>query len=237
MAPSVETNSGVAAAITLVEGQLSQLEEQKAALESELERVAAYVTSLRVALDGLLAADAALRPSVGTTAEPATPPPVSAEDAPAAAEPEPAGAAAGPLPAADEPEPKKATRRRAPATQAAPAKRAARKPRGTTPAAAEAGAGPAESKPKARIAKKTPAKKSASPAPAAPTAPKRSRGIADDVLNALAAAGKPVRAGEVSATLSPGSTDDNVRTTLERLVKAGRAQRAGRGLFQALPTG
>ncbi|MGY0466579.1 prephenate dehydrogenase [Kitasatospora sp. cg17-2] len=239
MATSVETNSGVATAITLVEIQLVGLLKQQAALEGELERVTGYVTSLSVALDGLRAADAALQPAVGVTVEPSAPVLVPAEEAPAAEEPEPVEAAAGPRPAADEPAQKKATRRRVPApaaaaTEAAPAKRAGRKPR-TTAAATEAAA-PAESRPKTRTAKKTAAKKSASPAAGAPATAKRSRGTADDVLSALATAGRPLRAGEVSAALGAGATDDNVRATLERLVKAGRAQRAGRGLFEALPS-
>ncbi|MFF2618751.1 prephenate dehydrogenase [Kitasatospora sp. NPDC058046] len=235
MATSVETNSGVATAITLVEVQLAELEKQKAALEGELERVTGYVTSLSVALDGLRAVDAALQPVVVATVGPSAPVLMPAEEAQAAEEPEPVEAAAGPLPAADKPAQKKATRRRvsAPAaatTETAPAKQAARKPR-TTTAATEAAA-PAKSKPKARTGKKTAAKKSAS---AAPTTAKRARGIADDVLSTLAAAGRPLRASEVSAALGADNTDDNVRTTLERLVKAGRAQRAGRGLFEALP--
>ncbi|MFE2728777.1 hypothetical protein [Kitasatospora sp. NPDC059327] len=239
MATSVETNSGVATAITAVEVQLAQLEGQRASLEAELERVAGYITSLRVALDSLCAVAASLKPAVGTTAGPAVPALLSAEEAlPVAEEREPAEVASGLLPAVDEPAPRKTTRRRVPApsaatTEVAPAKRAARKPRKTTEVTAEA-APLAESKPKARSTRKTAAKKTASPAPAAPAAAKRPRGIADGVLSALTAAGKPLRAGEVSAALGADSTDDNVRATLERLVKAGRAQRAGRGLFEVL---
>ncbi|MEV0192218.1 hypothetical protein AB0I39_27255 [Kitasatospora purpeofusca] len=239
MATSVEANSGVATAITLVEIELAELEKQRASLASELERVAGYVTSLGVALDGLRAAEAALKPAVGATVEPSAPANVPADEAPPAQEPAPIEADTVSLPAVDEPAPKKATRRRAPApeaatTEAAPAGRAARKPR-TATAAAEAAA-PAEARPKARTTKKTTAKKSAPPPSAAATPAKRSRGIADDVLSALAAAGRPLRAGEVSATLGADNTDDKVRATLERLVKAGRAQRAGRGLFEALPS-
>ncbi|MFJ8437235.1 prephenate dehydrogenase [Kitasatospora sp. NPDC094019] len=237
MATSVEANSGVATAITLVEIEIAQLETQRAALEAELERVAGYATSLSVALDGLRAAEAALQPAVGATVEPSTPTLVPAGEAPAQ-EPEPVEDAAEPLPAADEPAQQKATRRRVPApatatTEAAPAKRTVRKPR-TTTAATEATA-PAGNKPKTRTAKKTAGKKTTPPAPAAPTPAQRSRGIADDVLSALATAGRPLRAGEVSTALGADSTDNNVRTTLERLVKAGRAQRAGRGLFETLP--
>ncbi|MFE7529514.1 hypothetical protein ACFU7Y_27890 [Kitasatospora sp. NPDC057542] len=75
----------------------------------------------------------------------------------------------------------------------------------------------------------------AKPAPQAAAAPQASR-TADAVVNFLATAGEPVRARDVALALGREDTPNAVnavRTALERLVKASRAQRVGRGLYTA----
>ncbi|MET8629632.1 hypothetical protein ABZW30_38885 [Kitasatospora sp. NPDC004669] len=75
----------------------------------------------------------------------------------------------------------------------------------------------------------------AKPAPQAAAAPKAPR-TTDAVANFLATAGEPVRARDVALALGREDTPNAVnavRTALERLVKASRAQRVGRGLYTA----
>ncbi|WP_033354543.1 type IV toxin-antitoxin system AbiEi family antitoxin domain-containing protein [Kitasatospora aureofaciens] len=73
---------------------------------------------------------------------------------------------------------------------------------------------------------------------AAPAPRRRTTGAtSDSVLGVLADAQGPVRAREVTARLGIEESADNVnavRTMLERLAKAGRAQRPGRGLYAKL---
>jgi hypothetical protein len=99
-----------------------------------------------------------------------------------------------------------------------------------------------------RAPKRTPAKKTANPKRAKAEAPKKAEaltvvtdeqggGLTEQVLNVLAdAGGDAVRARDVAQVLgrddSPGSINA-VRSTLDRLVATSRADRAGRGLYQA----
>ncbi|MGW2375388.1 type IV toxin-antitoxin system AbiEi family antitoxin domain-containing protein [Kitasatospora sp. NPDC001683] len=73
---------------------------------------------------------------------------------------------------------------------------------------------------------------------AAPVPGRRTTGAtSDSVLALLADAQEPLRAREVIARLGIEESADNVnavRTMLERLAKAGRAQRPGRGLYAKL---
>jgi hypothetical protein len=65
----------------------------------------------------------------------------------------------------------------------------------------------------------------------------RRRTDATSVLAALAAATAPLRARDVTLALGLADATGNVnavRTMLERLVKADRAQRPGRGLYAPL---
>ncbi|MFI9325195.1 type IV toxin-antitoxin system AbiEi family antitoxin domain-containing protein [Kitasatospora aureofaciens] len=87
--------------------------------------------------------------------------------------------------------------------------------------------------------KKTAAKKTAERSEkAAPAPARRTTGAtSESVLAVLADAQGPLRAREVSARLGieeSAGTVNAVRTMLERLVKAGRAQRPGRGLYAKL---
>ncbi|MFH9355629.1 type IV toxin-antitoxin system AbiEi family antitoxin domain-containing protein [Kitasatospora sp. NPDC017646] len=73
---------------------------------------------------------------------------------------------------------------------------------------------------------------------AAPAPGRRTTGAtSDSVLSVLADTQAPLRAREVTARLGIEESADNVnavRTMLERLAKAGRAQRPGRGLYARL---
>ena len=58
----------------------------------------------------------------------------------------------------------------------------------------------------------------------------------DGVVECLAKAGSPMRAGEVNKQLGREETAGSVnavRTALERLAKASKVRRVGRGLYQA----
>ncbi len=88
-----------------------------------------------------------------------------------------------------------------------------------------------------------PVQTGAEPAPdksetAAPAPRRRTTGAtSDSVLSVLADTPGPLRAREVTARLGVDESADTVnavRTMLERLTKAGRAQRPGRGLYARL---
>ncbi|MBD3002834.1 MULTISPECIES: prephenate dehydrogenase [unclassified Streptomyces] len=71
------------------------------------------------------------------------------------------------------------------------------------------------------------------------TTSERSTGLSDSVLAALRKAGRPMRASEVNEALGRDETRTNVnsvRNTLERLRSSDRAQRSGRGLYEATAT-
>jgi hypothetical protein len=64
----------------------------------------------------------------------------------------------------------------------------------------------------------------------------RAKGLTDGVVKILEEAKSAMKAGEVNQALGRPDTSgqiEAVRGTLERLVKTSRAQRAGRGLYQA----
>ncbi|MFJ9847106.1 hypothetical protein ACIRYZ_43130 [Kitasatospora sp. NPDC101155] len=223
MATTFNLHAGVASSIAQVETHLAELQQRKASLEAELTQVGSYIDAMNAALHALrsVPTESPQAPADDTTVS-------------AAAPEEPVKASGEPGPAAEETASKKAAARRRPAARAAagggPSKRAARSPRKAVAAAVEAA--PATSEPTAKTSKKTTATKKAAAAPA-----QRSRGVADEVLAALASAGTPLKAGEITAAIGRDDTSNNVanvRATLERLVKAGRAQRSGRGLFVAL---
>ncbi|MFD9126576.1 type IV toxin-antitoxin system AbiEi family antitoxin domain-containing protein [Kitasatospora sp. NPDC059571] len=117
------------------------------------------------------------------------------------------------------------------------------------PAAGGAGSADLEEQAAAPV-KKTAARKKATPtaapaddahpaakggtAPARSVAGRRRLTDASKVLDVLAGSEGPLRAGEVSSRLGLDGQNgavDAVRTTLERLTKAGRVQRTGRGLY------
>ncbi|MFI8460973.1 type IV toxin-antitoxin system AbiEi family antitoxin domain-containing protein [Kitasatospora sp. NPDC085464] len=129
-----------------------------------------------------------------------------------------------------------------PAEKAAPAKKTTAKK-----AAAKKTAGGARPRTTAKRTAATrntgPVGTGAEPAPevsekAASVPGRRTTGATSEtVLAVLADAQGPLRARELTARLGIGESADNVkavRTMLERLAKAGRAQRPGRGLYAKL---
>ncbi|MGW4823103.1 hypothetical protein ACWEP4_30010 [Streptomyces sp. NPDC004227] len=112
---------------------------------------------------------------------------------------------------------------KAAATPAAP-KTAGRKKTGTT-----------SQRPASRTAKKAaPRAKAAGKKKAAPA--KRAKGLTDGIVEVLSKAKSAMKAGEINQALGRPETAgqiEAVRGTLERLVKAAQAQRAGRGLYEA----
>ncbi|MFF4828605.1 hypothetical protein ACFY20_37800 [Streptomyces sp. NPDC001312] len=112
------------------------------------------------------------------------------------------------------------------ATTAAP-KTAGRKKTGTT-----------AQRPASRTAKKAaPRAKAAGKAGKEKAAPaKRPKGLTDGIVEILSKAKSAMKAGEINQALGRPETAgqiEAVRGTLERLVKAAQAQRAGRGLYEA----
>ncbi|MFE5584125.1 hypothetical protein [Kitasatospora sp. NPDC056531] len=112
---------------------------------------------------------------------------------------------------------------------------AAKVPRARTRGAAKAR--PVTGRKRAEADKPTRARRTgkAKPAPQAAAAPRAPRAT-DAIANFLATAGEPVRARDVALALGREDTPNAlnaVRTALERLVKASRAQRVGRGLYAA----
>jgi hypothetical protein len=200
-------HDGVGSTIALLERELPALQEQQVRLETELAGVTGRLEAVRAALDSLrsLAAAPLLQEALATPAG--------------------ASAAAGGAPEAatrveEAPRTRTAAKGRARKSAPAPArKRGAKK----------VAAAPAEKPAKAR--KTSPAK--SAPAAAAP----RAGGLTNAIVDYLAAAGSPVRAGDVAQALGrddSASAVNVVRTSLERLTKAGRAERVGRGLYQAV---
>ncbi|GGV04430.1 type IV toxin-antitoxin system AbiEi family antitoxin domain-containing protein [Kitasatospora aureofaciens] len=150
------------------------------------------------------------------------------------------------------------TAKKAAGKKAAPAKKTAAKK--ATPATRAAGKKAAPAKKtvvkkttdgaRPAAAKKTAAAKGAGPVRTGAEPPTAKRGTAapaprrrttgatsETVLAVLADAQGPLRAREVTARLGIEESADNVnavRTALERLTKAGRAQRPGRGLYAQL---
>jgi hypothetical protein len=199
------THDGVGSTIALLERELPALQEQQARLETELAAVSSRLEAVGAALDSLrsLAAAPLLQEAPAT---------------PAVAE------AAGDVleaatPVEETPRTRTAAKGRPRKSVPAPARRRGAK---------RAAAAPAEKPAKAR--KTSPAK--STPAAAAP----RAGGLTNAIVDHLAAAGGPVRAGDIAQALgrdeSPSAVNA-VRTSLERLTKAGRAERVGRGLYQA----
>ncbi|MGX1887409.1 hypothetical protein [Streptomyces sp. NPDC055287] len=124
------------------------------------------------------------------------------------------------------------------ATAPATARRKARKAptdakrKAPTATAKEQKRRPAEKATQPKSMKTKPAKKTAPAAPA-----KESGGLTEQIVAVLAKSGQsPVRARDVAQALGRDETTSSinaVRSTLDRLIATSRAQRAGRGLYQA----
>lgn len=254
MTTAFGTHNGMASTIELLQAELPQLESRQQALEKDLAAVSERLESVRTALRSLQAL--ATVPSQGTPAAPAEPAaeavhaPAAADasaSAPAAEPAAPAKPAASSEPAADEAPAKAAGRRR---KAPVPAPRAVDGDATTGDAATEdapavkkpgrrrAGGAAKTQRPAGRAAKPAASKPAAGPAakPAKPTAAKRAVGLMDGVMECLSKSAEPMRAGEVNKILGREQTAGSinaVRTALERLAKASRVERVGRGLYRS----
>ncbi|MEU9048529.1 MULTISPECIES: type IV toxin-antitoxin system AbiEi family antitoxin domain-containing protein [unclassified Kitasatospora] len=239
--------------IAQLEAELPGIETRRRRLEDELTAAVARENAVRGAIQSLQAL-AGLPASQGTTAVGT----IRAEaDAIAGVRPQQLAAEAGAAPDRGGEPAEKATARtgtvtktakKTTAKKAAPAKKAtAKKAAPAKKAAAEktsGSAGPRTAAKKAAATRNTgPVRTGAEPATersetVAPAPGRRATGAtSESVLGVLAGAQGPLRAREVIARLGIEESADNVnavRTMLERLVKAGRAQRPGRGLYAKL---
>ncbi|MBD0694114.1 hypothetical protein [Streptomyces sp. CBMA123] len=245
--------------IAQLEAELPGIEARRRRLEDELTGAVARENAVRGAIQSLQAL-AGLPASQGTTAVGT----IRAEaDAIAGVRPQQLAAEAGAAPdRGGEPAEKATTRtgtvtktaKKTTAKKAAPAKKAAAKKAAPAKEAAPAKKAAAKktsgsARPRT-AAKKTaatrntgPVRTGAEPAPeksetAAPAPGRRTTGAtSESVLGVLAGAQGPLRAREVMVRLGIEESAGNVnavRTMLERLAKAGRAQRPGRGLYAQL---
>ncbi|MFI9322611.1 hypothetical protein ACIGXI_22915 [Kitasatospora aureofaciens] len=241
--------------IAQLEAELPGIEARRRRLEDELTDVVARENAVRGAIESLRAlAEPSSSPDTAPAGNTRAEADAIAGDRPQkiAAEAE-AEAEAGPDRGAEPA--KKATTRTATATKtakktakktpakkttvkkAAPAKKAAAKK-------ATEGARPRTAAKKTAAARAAgPVRTSAEPTPeksetAAPASRRRTTGAtSESVMGVLASAQGPLRAREVIARLQIEESAGNVnavRTMLERLAKAGRAQRPGRGLYAKL---
>ncbi|MGI5401343.1 hypothetical protein ACQEVG_18215 [Streptomyces sp. CA-135486] len=234
MTTTANTPTSITATTALLEEELPRLEEHQQMLEKELASVTDRLGSVRTALAALQAlsttahlltpaSDAETVPPPASSADAETvsdspAPPVTAQESntsdgtPAA----PGGSGTG----------ASAARRKAPAKKAAAQKQSRR------PAKKSASAKPAKAPKTAKPAKTTTAKSTART-----VAPAESGGLTEQVMAVLSkSGGKALRARDVAEALGRDDTlnDINtVRSTLDRLVATSRAQRAGRGLYQA----
>ncbi|MGW2542491.1 hypothetical protein ACWC5I_16840 [Kitasatospora sp. NPDC001574] len=248
------TDNGVGSTIALLEEQLPAVLERRRRAEEDVATAAREEEAITKALEGLrLLAGTPLGGQREPLADELTPDPAeaAADDHDSAAttdtpqaEPSPV-TPAPPIPAARTPRKAAARKSAVPKAAASPvqeaktsvprAKKIAKKvAKDTGPAAAKQAstASPAAPK-KTAPAGRTPAE------PAEPAAGGRRQEVeADAVLTVLAQATEPLRAREVTERLGLDTLQGNIntiRTKLERLAKAGRAQRPGRGLYTVVP--
>lgn len=223
------TDSSVGSTRALLEARLPAVRERRRQLEDALAATVAQENAITAVLEGL---DALVGVPIGgpdraagTDAQDADEPPAAVQDTAGATPPAPAPAAGGEVaPGVDAPArpARRTSTRKAPPAKAPAKKTAARKTSGA----------PKKTTAKQAAPKAAPA---ADPQPAAAEGGKRRRLTdAQRVLDVLADSDGPLRAGEVSSRLGLDGQNgavDAVRTTLERLTKAARVQRTGRGLY------
>ncbi|MBP2579855.1 outer membrane biosynthesis protein TonB [Streptomyces sp. PvR006] len=231
--PSTSTGiSSIDATTAALQAELPQLEQLQQDLEKELAAVSDRVLSVRAALTALLAladtpaprtvqeqvqeqeAEPKSEPSQAQAPAPTpapTPPPTPTESEAAV---EAASDTVKPEESGSVPAPRKATASRSTRERKAP--------------------------PRARRGKERPSAKkprvSATPQEA-PSAPQGSTGLTEQVAAVLTQSpDSPMRARDVAKALGRDSSTgaiNTVRSTLDRLVATSRADRAGRGLYQA----
>ncbi|MFD8705635.1 hypothetical protein ACFV1W_23990 [Kitasatospora sp. NPDC059648] len=238
--------------IAQLQAELPDVEARRRRLEDELTAAVARENAVRSAIESL---QALAGPPTSQDTTPVGSTPAKADDA-AEDRPQQPSAEARPVPEQGREPAEKATKRTDRATKtakkttakkspakkttakkAAPAKKAAAKK-------ATEGARPRTAAKKTVAARGTgPVRTGVQPGPqqsetAAPAPGRRTTGAtSESALGVLADAQGPLRAREVTVRLGIEESADNVnavRTMLERLAKAGRAQRPGRGLYAKL---
>ncbi|MEU4302797.1 type IV toxin-antitoxin system AbiEi family antitoxin domain-containing protein [Kitasatospora aureofaciens] len=238
--------------IAQLEAELPSIEARRRRIEDELTAAVARENAVRGAIESLRAL-AGPPTSQDTTPAGSTP---ATADAITEDRPQQPPAEAQSAPDRSRAPAKKATTRTDTATKTAKKTTAKKTPAKKTTVKKAAPAKKAAAKKTTEGARpRTPAKKTAAAQTTAPVqtgaeqAPQKSEKAApaprrrttgatsEGVLSVLAVAQGPLRAREVIARLGIEESADNVnavRTMLERLAKAGRAQRPGRGLYAKL---
>ncbi len=219
----------IAATTAFLEEELPRLEEHQQMLEKELASVTDRLSSVRTALAALQALSGTAQLRVPSSDTETVPPPASSADAETVSDsPAPPVASQGSKTPDDTPAavPGRSGTRAPTARRKAPAKKGAGQKQSSRPAKKAASAKPAKAPKTAKPVKTT----------AAAVAPAESGGLTEQVMAILSKSGsKAVRARDVAEALGRNDTAgiNTVRSTLDRLVATSRAQRAGRGLYQA----
>ncbi|MEV7373982.1 hypothetical protein AB0O51_24270 [Streptomyces sp. NPDC090301] len=227
--PSTSTGiSSIDATTAALQAELPQLEQLQQDLEKELAAVSDRVLSVRAALTALLAlADTPAPRTVQEQvqvqeqeAEPKSEPSQAQAPAPA---PTPTESEAAVEAASDTVKPEESGS--VPAPRKATASRSSRE-RKAPPRARRGKERPSAKKPRVSAAPQE-----------APSAPQGSTGLTEQVAAVLTQSpDSPMRARDVAKALGRDSSTgaiNTVRSTLDRLVATSRADRAGRGLYQA----
>ncbi|MFV8131623.1 hypothetical protein [Streptomyces syringium] len=261
MAATFGTHDGIETTLELLRTELPQLEKHQQTLETDLAVVTERLESVRLALRSLEALAPAPLARAATAVSSGSAVPAVPSGSPDSVGEQGSEAAQAPAPVAPPrqamEEKSQATRGKKATGEAKPAAGKATGGRKRTASTAESKVPRPRTAKKTVAAKKQPAKKTAvvkkeakATAPkeipagagkAAQATPaeqpkKRASGLTKDVVAHLAKAGAPVKAREVNLALGRDDTNGSinaVRTSLERLVKAGQAHRPGRGLYQA----
>lgn len=232
MTTAATAGNSIDTATTLLQAELPQLEEHQQALQAELATVSERLESVRGALTALSALSAttvprprAAEPNGHVATEVTT---ATIKSAAAAVESqEPATAAAV---VTDEPA---VTPRRTAPRKARKAGSGTTKSAASKPANKPTGRRPATKPTQAKTTKKAKQSQGTSPAETVQDA----GGLTEQVMAVLAREpGVPLRARNVAEALGRGDSTaaiNTVRSTLDRLVATSRAQRAGRGLYNA----
>lgn len=258
---ALSADSSVGSTIEVLEAELPQLQKQQEALKGDLEAVTKRLEAVSTALSSLQSLSTSAVPEQGgngapvavaepvaqPAAEPATEATAEATEPESAEDTATTGRTSATRKAAIGRQRSGGKAGKAPATgrgtKAAAKKTAAKKTAAKSVAKApkSAKATVKATKATAKTAKST--KAAEKPAEKATkdtaTTSERSTGLADSVLTALRKAGRPMRASEVNEALGRDESRTNVnsvRNTLERLRSSDRAQRSGRGLYEATAT-
>ncbi|WP_405594276.1 hypothetical protein OG741_01485 [Streptomyces sp. NBC_01410] len=230
MTTTANTPESITATTALLEEELPRLEEHQQMLEKELASVTDRLGSVRTALAALQALSGTAQLLTPTSDAETVPPPASSADTETVSDTPAPPVTAQENSTSDATPERSGTR--ASAARKGPAKKAATQKQSRRPAKKAASAKPAKAPKTAKPAKTTAAKRTTRA-----VAPTETGGLTEQVLAVLSkSGGKAVRARDVAEALGRDDTlngINTVRSTLDRLVATSRAQRAGRGLYQA----